>query len=60
MAQPQPKPEPTERTVQFVQDYRGVLTGEAYFVAGEHATFPIEHADALIAHGRAVAVEPKA
>lgn len=47
--------------VEFLQDYRGKLTNEAYFVAGAVVAFDDAVASQLIAEGRAkpIAEEPK-
>jgi hypothetical protein len=47
--------------VEFLQDYRGKLTNEAYFVAGAVVEFDDAIASQLIAEGRAkpIAGEPK-
>lgn len=42
--------------VQFLQDFRGRLTNEQYFVMGEEAEFDDSIALRLIADGRAVEV----
>ena len=43
--------------VRFIVDYRGVLTAEAWFQAGDEADISAANAEQLIADGRAVAVE---
>lgn len=47
-------------TVRFLQDYRGWLTEERFFVAGQEAEFPAEQAAALVEAGRAEATTPRA
>lgn len=42
--------------IRFLVDYRGVLTGEEYFLAGAVAD-GLENAEALVAEGRAEVVE---
>lgn len=44
--------------VRFVVDYRGVLTGEQWFQAGQEAEIADLQAEQLIADGRAEAVKP--
>lgn len=43
--------------VQFLVDFRGVLTSEQFYTAGTEVDFDTETAKALIAEGRAVAVD---
>lgn len=43
--------------VRFLVDYRGKLTDEVFFTAGSEADLP--NGDALVAAGRAEAVEPE-
>ena len=50
--------------IQLLEDYRGVLTGEAYYRAGVYSIppeMPQVHAESLVAAGRAVeeAEKPK-
>jgi hypothetical protein len=45
--------------VKLLQDYRGVLTNEAFFTAGEH-DMADDMARALVNDGRAEALEPSA
>ena len=40
-------------TVRFLADYRGVLTGEVFYQAGDVAEFDEQPAEALIRDGRA-------
>ncbi len=44
--------------VQFLVDYRGKLTKEIYYRAGEQAEFDATTAQALIDEGRATEVSP--
>jgi hypothetical protein len=44
--------------VRFLVDYRGHLTNEQFYVAGDVVEFADEIAEQLIADGRAEAVEP--
>ena len=44
--------------VQFLVDFRGKLTQENYYLAGEQVEFDAATAQALIDEGRAVAVAP--
>ncbi len=44
--------------VQFLVDYRGKLTRENFYLAGEQVEFDAGTAQALIDEGRAVAVAP--
>ncbi len=44
--------------VKFLQDYRGVLTGERYFTAGTTASFPADVARQLVDAGRVEYVVP--
>ena len=43
--------------VKLLQDYRGVLTGEAFYAAGEHELSD-DMAQALVNDGRAESLEP--
>lgn len=43
--------------VRFLVDYRGHLTDEQFYVAGDEVEFPDEVAEQLIADGRAEVVE---
>ncbi len=43
--------------VRFLVDFRGVLTNEQFYVADTEADFDAETAKALIADGRAEAVD---
>jgi len=40
--------------VRFLQDYRGVLTGEVFYQSGDEATLP--DGDQLVKAGRAVVI----
>ena len=44
--------------ITLLADYRGVLTNEVFYLAGEH-DLPDRIAQALIKAGRAVAAEPE-
>ena len=44
--------------VQFLVDFRGKLTREQFYLAGEQAEFDAGTAQALISEGRATAVSP--
>ncbi len=44
--------------VQFLVDFRGKLTRENYYLAGEQAEFDAATAQALIDEGRATVVSP--
>ncbi len=44
--------------VQFLVDFRGKLTREQFYLAGEQAEFDAGTAMALISEGRAAAVSP--
>lgn len=49
--------------IKLAEDYRGVLTNEAYYLAGKYAVpgeMPEGHANALLAAGRAVEVKEEA
>ena len=41
------------KDIRFLQDYRGVLTGEKYYLSGTVASLPDLAAGALVAAGRA-------
>lgn len=45
--------------VQFLTDFRGKLTRENYYTAGDQVEFDDAIAEALIDEGRAVAVTPE-
>lgn len=45
--------EPTTAVIVFAQDYRGVLTGEQYYLKGQAVEFPIEQAQKLVDAERA-------
>jgi len=47
------------KKIRFLEDYRGKLTAEAYFLEGAVDIFGDDTADALIAAGRAVEVVAK-
>lgn len=51
--------QPERLTVEFTQDYRGVLTGEQFYLAEMRVEFPAEQARELVAAGRAVLVKDK-
>jgi len=44
--------------VQFLVDFRGKLTKENYYLAGEQAEFDAGTAQALVSEGRATEVSP--
>jgi hypothetical protein len=44
--------------VQFLVDFRGKLTREQFYLAGEQAEFDAGTAQALVSEGRAAAVSP--
>ena len=56
----EPAPTPPTRFVKFLQDYRGKLTAEQFYLSGEVVEFPAEVAEKLIAAGRAKGVRPVA
>lgn len=52
-------PAPSGVSVRFLQDYRGVLTDEAFYEKGSVIVFDAERATKLITQGRAVEVKIK-
>ncbi|KPL90762.1 hypothetical protein [Herpetosiphon geysericola] len=53
-------PAPSGVSVRFMQDYRGVLTDEAFYEKGSVIVFDADRATKLITQGRAVEVKIKA
>lgn len=45
--------EPTTAVIVFAQDYRGVLTGEQYYLKGQAVEFPLSQAASLVEASRA-------
>jgi hypothetical protein len=50
-------PAAAAQVVEFVQDYRGKLTAEQFYLTGTRMAFPAAQAAALIEAGRAIAVD---
>jgi hypothetical protein len=57
--QPKGEKQPERLAIEFLQDYRGVLTGEQFYLAETRVEFPAEQARELVAAGRAVLVKGK-